>query len=75
MATLTLRISDEMNERLKATAAEDHRSLNSQIIYFLDHSLAMRDEIAENAEAARRNSSRRPSTGDWSTAPRKGEHR
>ena len=54
MAILTLRISDEMHERIKAAADQDKRSMNSQIVYFLDHSLEMRDEIAANIEAARR---------------------
>ena len=54
MATFTIRIPDEMHERLKKAAAVETRSLNGEIVHLLDCALAQQEAIQEKIEAARR---------------------
>lgn len=54
MPTLTLRISDEMHERLKKAAAVETRSLNGEIVHLLDCALVQMEGVQKNIEAARR---------------------
>lgn len=42
MATFTIRIPDEMRDRIKAAADEDRRSMNGEIEWLLESSLASR---------------------------------
>ena len=42
MATFTIRIPDEMRDRIKAAADEDRRSMNGEIEWLLESSLVSR---------------------------------
>ncbi len=43
MAQFTIRIPDEMRERIKAAAAQDIRSLNGEVEWLLDAALRSRE--------------------------------
>jgi hypothetical protein len=43
MATFTIRIPDEMRDRIKAAADEDRRSMNGEIEWLLGSSLEQRE--------------------------------
>jgi hypothetical protein len=43
MATFTIRIPDEMRDRIKAAADEDRRSMNGEIEWLLESSLDQRE--------------------------------
>ena len=44
MATFTIRIPDEMRDRIKAAADEDRRSMNGEIEWLLGSSLDRRED-------------------------------
>lgn len=44
MATFTIRISDEMRDRIKSAADEDRRSMNGEVEWLLEGALARRAE-------------------------------
>ena len=46
MATFTIRIPDEMRDRIKTAAGEDHRSMNGEIEWLLERGLDYRDRLA-----------------------------
>lgn len=46
MATFTIRIPDEMRDRIKAAADEDRRSMNGEIEWLLGNSLDRRENGA-----------------------------
>lgn len=50
MATFTIRIPDEMRDRIKAAADEDRRSMNGEIEWLLESSLAGRQSDRQNGE-------------------------
>jgi predicted HicB family RNase H-like nuclease len=51
MKNLNVRLSEELHARLKATAAQDKRSLNSEILILLDRALAVRELSKESRDA------------------------
>jgi plasmid stability protein len=54
MAQFTIRVPDEMHERLKAAAALETRSLNGEIVHLLDCALVQMEGVQEKIEQARR---------------------
>jgi Arc-like DNA binding domain len=52
MATLTVRIPDEMHERVKRAADEDVRSVNEEIAWFIKTGLDGRPTPAARRESA-----------------------
>jgi len=54
MATFTIRVPDEMHERIKAAADEDRRSMNSEIEWLLDAALTKRQILADADARGRR---------------------
>ena len=52
MAQFTIRIPDELNERVRTAAAEDHRSKNSEIRLLLGAGLTLRDQNREFSDFA-----------------------
>ena len=69
MATLTVKnIPDELYERIKQSAAEHRRSINSEIIVCLERALASRrmdpDALLARADALRERAALSPLTDD-----------
>jgi hypothetical protein len=46
MATFTIRIPDEMRDRIKAAADEDRRSMTGEIEWLLERGMDYRDRLA-----------------------------
>ncbi len=46
MAQFTIRVPDEMRERIKRAAEGDRRSMNAEIEWLLDDALARREECS-----------------------------
>jgi hypothetical protein len=46
---ILLRLSPELNDRVRALAAAEYRSLNSQVIVMLQQALAQNEREKENA--------------------------
>ena len=47
-----LRLPDGMRARIRERAAANRRSMNAEIVHYLDHALAAQTEIKGPAEAA-----------------------
>ena len=43
MAQFTIRIPDDLRDRIKAAAEQDRRSMNSEIEWLLENSIAARE--------------------------------
>lgn len=53
MAQFTIRVRDEIRDRIKKVAGEDHRSMNGEIEWLLESALCQREILGDAVHAGR----------------------